>query len=150
MIQVIKENAGWVALVILAIMGGAAYFNSVGQSSQLGVAIDCQSVTCFTTVGILDSLQVDGTALFTGVTTYSGALKASSTLEVSGAFTAYSTSRQVGTTTIENPLKILPTNGVACIDFYATSTETRTKLVFVSSTTPTTAAYLGVTYGNCP
>lgn len=53
-----KEYSGVVALVILAIIWLSSL---VGGSQSFGAAVDCQQVTCFTTVGVLTSLQVDGT-----------------------------------------------------------------------------------------
>lgn len=64
MIDFIKSNAGWVALVILAIMAVVSF--TPKSVINFGAAVNCQSVTCFTTVGVLTSFQDDGTAIFNG------------------------------------------------------------------------------------
>jgi len=97
MIKFFKENAGMVALVILAIMG-IMFMVKGTKTNQFGTAVDCNAVTCFTTVGILTSLQVDGTTIF------NAAFRALSTLQIGSSGTAFtqvvgSTCNLIGTDT---------------------------------------------------
>ena len=50
-----------IGIVVILLLVGAGYYLFNGSDS-LGAAINCQSVTWFTTVGILNSLQIDGTS----------------------------------------------------------------------------------------
>lgn len=52
----------WVAMIVVGLIAiGAYWYPKMQSASNLGAAVDCGSTTCFTTVGILTSLQVDGT-----------------------------------------------------------------------------------------
>ena len=114
-------------------------------------------------------IQTTSTLTSAGITS-SGAIAASSTLQVTGAFTAYSTSLLTSTTTMSANLVITTTNAatssvqVGCVQTYATSTATPIKQMFYASstlaidTTVVTTDYGGGTmqglvlwgFGKCP
>lgn len=157
MIETLKSWSGVVALVILAIMGFVVAF----KGPNFGTAVDCSGVTCFTTVGILTSLQDDGTAIFngavtlagtvthSGVSNFSSAVYASSTLQVSGTQTNYGLTTLTGTTTLGAGLNM--TKPVSCIGFFPTSTATAAKLTYVSTSTNSSVSdgVLGWSFGSC-
>ncbi len=137
--KLIKEFSGVVALVILAIMG---LMNLKGASDLVGTAIDCQAVTCFTTLGVLTSFQVDGSSIFNGSVTQTGNMAVTGNLAVSG------TTNLTSTTTMADTVRL--TNPAICVDFYATSTATLVRLV--ASSTATIEGVDGVMmfgYGAC-
>lgn len=136
----VTKYAGLVALVILAIIYVPTFF---GKSATFGTAVDCQSVTCFTTVGVLTSLQDDGTAIFNGATTLA------STLDLTGAATLSSTLSVTATTTLSDTVNF--NNPGICLNFYATSTATRMHMT-ASSTSLVNGVSTGVMlidYGAC-
>ncbi len=148
----IKQYAGVVALGILAIIGLS---HLIGSAPKLGTAADCTSVTCFTTVGVLTSFQDDGTAIFNGATTLAGAVTlvptgavaASSTLQVTGATTLY------GGLTVRTASGATSTSKVGCVQAIATSSATTLKLVFSTVATTSDVANNGFVewaYGTCP
>ncbi len=151
MINILKEYSGVIALVILAISG---LMNLSGSKSMFGTAIDCQAVTCFTTVGILTSLQVDGTTILGAVT--QGATTIAS-LTVTGDSVISG-----GTETITTTNTATSTLAVGCVQTTATSTATPIKMTFMASTTigasPLASGFGGATavglvlwgYGTCP
>ena len=82
----IFKYSGVVALVIIAAIGVAKLLSV--NNVKFGTAVDCQSVTCFTTVGVLTSLQDDGTAVFNGAVTLASTLATTGTFKVSSTGTA--------------------------------------------------------------
>jgi len=80
MVSNIVKYSGVVALAILLFVGGSKLLTV--YHVNFGTAVDCQSVTCFTTVGVLTSFQDDGTAIFNGAVTLASTLVTSSTLQI--------------------------------------------------------------------
>lgn len=113
------EKTKKILIVLVLLLAGVLAYKTFLVPS-FGTAGDCESYTCFTKLRVLDELAVDGTSSF-------------------------------ATSTLSASLKLTGEGAVApsCIEFYATSTATVNKLVFVASTTPTTSGYLGTTYGSC-
>lgn len=154
MIETIIKWSGVVALVILAIMA----LRSLATTQSFGTAVDCGAVTCFTTVGVLTSFQVDGTTIFNGSVTqagpalFTGGVYASSTVQTSGPLVNYTTNTATSTTKL------------GCIQTIATSTATPIKLtLFASSSpsiygvavtnsfgTPNPSGFVVWSFGNCP
>ncbi len=136
--KILKEYSGLVALVILAIMSVSNLAG--GKSALFGTAIDCQAVTCFTTVGILTSLQVDGTTILNTVTL--GATTVAS-LVVTGDVTVNG-----GTETITTTNTATSTLAVGCIQGVATSTATPIKqMLFATSTTIINGVTVSTSFG---
>lgn len=124
----IKENAGWIALVILAIMGVVTYF---GGSQLFGTT--CDQITC-----------IDG-----GLRITNGPLESTGNIVDSGNLSVTGTLGVTATTTLSDTVNF--NNPAICINFYATSTATRVH--FTASTTPTlpagAAGVMTFDYGAC-
>lgn len=56
--------------VVALVLAGLLYIGLTHQKTTFGTAVNCQSVTCFTTVGVLTSFQDDGAAIFNGAVTF--------------------------------------------------------------------------------
>lgn len=142
-----KTNVSvWVAMIVVGLIAiGAYWYPSVQKSvNNLGTAVDCGSTTCFTTLGVLTSFQVDGTSIFNGSVTQSGNLSVTGNLAVSG------TSALTGTTT--EAAGFIMTKAPSCFEFYATSTATKVKMTFAATTSAVTTAtgiIPVVAYGTC-
>ncbi len=159
--KILKEYSGLVALVILAIMSVSNLIG--GKSALFGTAIDCQAVTCFTTVGVLTSFQNDGATILNGALTLTGALGITGNVALTGNLTVSGTTGLTGTTTAAKPVIVTTANtatstvAAGCFQLTATSTASPMKLVITSYATTTatfgngTAAYAVVAMpGNCP
>ena len=76
--ETLKENAGVVALVILAIMGLSLIFG--GDKASFGTAAACSDgVTCFTSLAALTSFQADGASIFNAAATFNSTLAMATT-----------------------------------------------------------------------
>lgn len=78
--QTLLKYAGVVALAIIVLIGLAKVLTVSGV--KFGTAVDCTSVTCFTTVGVLTSFQDDGTAIFNGAVTLASTLATTGSIKV--------------------------------------------------------------------
>lgn len=93
MISNIVKYAGVVALAIIVFVGGSKLLTV--NNLSVGTAVDCTSVTCFTTVGVLTSFQDDGTAIFNGAVTFASTITNTGLVTFTGGIKLSSSGTQI-------------------------------------------------------
>ncbi len=133
-------------VIVLVVVG---YMTLKPTEMSVGTAVDCTSNTCFTSLGVTGTAQVDGAFITNGVVTNGGAVSFTSDATFNGGDGAIVvTTTNTATSSIE----------VGCVQMTATSTASPIKLVFSITATTTEAGPNGTTangyalwkYGTCP
>ncbi len=130
------SNTLKIILGALIVLGIAGFLALSGKETLVG-AVDCQSTTCFTSLGVTPgTLTTDGGIINTG--TFSSTATSTLTDVVMSS---------AGTTT----LKILSTSSTqgGCVEMNATSTATRVRLMFSTVATTTYSGFVTWSYGTC-
>lgn len=148
------------AVVLAVLIAAGVYWFFVRSEDSTLTAVDCSVDTCFTTLGVLETLAVDGATSLNSTVTNAGAVTNSSTLTQTGAatFTADATfNGGDNAVTITTTNSATSTLDVGCIQTTATSTLTPVRLVLSSAGTTTATFGAGTAnggvswqYGSCP
>lgn len=144
-------------ILIAVVIAIGAYFYPKVQVPSFGTAVDCQAVSCFTTVGVLTSFQVDGTTIFNGTVTLAGAVTQSGVARFTGGVYASSTIQTSGPLVNYTTDTATSTTKLGCIQVTATSTATPVKLIIGNINTAASSSYasgstgfVNWAFGNCP
>ncbi len=149
----ILKYSGLVALVILAII---TFNQMMPKHVKYGAAVNCNSTTCFTTIGVLTSFQDDGVAIFNGAVTLAGALTQSAAAAFTSTVTIGTSGTAVnqvnyGTCAILAYATTIAASSTATVDCSSTGRVggtltgiTSTDNVMAMATTSLSSSFLGV------
>lgn len=134
--------------VLVALIGTGCFYVFSHSESQQATAVNCQTTTCFTDLGVTSTLTVDGASTLTGTVTTGGNATLTGDVTINGGNGALVlTTTNAATSTAQ----------IGCIQTTATSTATPVILVLSStaSTSPTFGAGTAVggvfwKFGTCP
>lgn len=144
----LKIGLGVIALLLVT----GVFYVFKGNDYLVGAAVDCTQNTCFTSLGVTGTSQVDGAFITNGTVTNGGIVTNNAAVTTNGALVLNSSLTVTTTNTATS------TTYLGCINTTATSTATKIKMVFTDTGTTTKAGPNGTTangfvlwqYGTCP